>query len=684
MNFKHLIFSIFQLFGFFCYSQTDESILNGQQKLRNSLNVIQRLRVLSNDNDKTPEERIALADRAYKLSNESKIDTTILLSSRNLAYQYMIFSEFENHRKISYHNLNLSKKLKDTLALAYTRDNLGYNYFINRELDSAYYYYSFALKDYESLKIVKNRIRVLIDLASIFKDEKDYVGSDEFLIEALSLANSLEKSQIVLDYKRHVYDLFARNSLAQDDFDQAIKYHELAIETADQLPYGNLYKMWSYNNLAWVYRRKENFDKALELYNIILEDDEIFEDDPASYPLVLENIAYTRYLRGDKDKDSIERTFQKAIALSKEFEDKSVELSVAVDMAKFYLNEQKTDSTLKYGKLGYKIGREITENEILLDVLMVLSKVEDEKDSKMYLNEYIQLNDSILKKERSARNKYARIKFQTDEIEKENAMIEEQRKWLVLFSLGLILTSILVYIIYTQRSKNKELQFAQDQQKSNEEIYNLLLTQQDKVDEARANEKKRISQEIHDGILGRMFGVRLSLDSLNFNSGPDAIKNRSHYISELKTIEDDMRKVSHDLNTDFVSGSGFIGILEELIQKQTLAYNLKYNFDFRDDISWEYVPNKVKINIYRIIQEVLQNIYKHAGAEKVWISILLNNDVICLNLRDDGKGFDTAKGKKGIGLKNITSRTKEIDGKINIQSTIHEGTSVEIRVPYKS
>ena len=55
--------------------------------------------------------------------------------------------------------------------------------------------------------------------------------------------------------------------------------------------------------------------------------------------------------------------------------------------------------------------------------------------------------------------------------------------------------------------------------------------------------KKRISQEIHDGVLGRLFGTRLSLDSLNFSEGKDAVKSRMQYISELKTIEEDIRKI---------------------------------------------------------------------------------------------------------------------------------------------
>ena len=121
-----------------------------------------------------------------------------------------------------------------------------------------------------------------------------------------------------------------------------------------------------------------------------------------------------------------------------------------------------------------------------------------------------------------------------------------------------------------------------------------MLSQQDKVDEARTQEKKRISEELHDGVLGRLFGTRLSLDSINFSDGKEAMMTRANYIGQLKTIEEDIRKISHELNTDFVSGSGFMDIVSELIENQTQAYGLAYEINFTDEISWIRFRIKLK------------------------------------------------------------------------------------------
>ena len=82
-----------------------------------------------------------------------------------------------------------------------------------------------------------------------------------------------------------------------------------------------------------------------------------------------------------------------------------------------------------------------------------------------------------------------------------------------------------------------------------------------------------------------------------------------------------------------------------------------------------------------MLQETMQNIYKHANANHVKISFKLKNNVILLSVKDDGSGFNVTKAKKGIGIKNINSRVKEIGGKVSIDSGIDKGTKISIELP---
>jgi signal transduction histidine kinase len=118
---------------------------------------------------------------------------------------------------------------------------------------------------------------------------------------------------------------------------------------------------------------------------------------------------------------------------------------------------------------------------------------------------------------------------------------------------GFVITFILVgllFIVRAQRARTRELLFKQAQQKANEEIFNLMMSQQSIIDESRYKEKKRLAQDLHDGVLGRMFGLRLNLDSLNSSTDPDAPQKRTELLNELKTIEQDIREISHDLNRE--------------------------------------------------------------------------------------------------------------------------------------
>lgn len=630
-------------------------------------------------------ERKQFALKSVELAKEQKIDSIILKANRNLSLMYYYSDDFDNYILTNQRNSKLALKLKDTSAIAVATLNLGSYYKYTRQNDSAYFYLSKALKFYDNLHNLEQQSYIFMSIADLQYNEKDYSSSEKNAISALKILENLPKTENNLDNFWIIYNRIADISSELGRFQKSIEYHNKALAITEDMEDGFIDGVYSINNLAFVYRQMNDYEKALELYKSLLPlKSKYEEEDPTFYALIINNIAHTQFLIGNTNYQEQLNAFNEAYKISTQYEDEVTKMAVTTDISKFYLKQKDLDSAFKYANETYKISKKLSANDYVLDALIVLSQIEKGEDGKAYLNEHIKLSDSLLNVERNVRNKFARIEFETDKIEEDNVRMTQQRMWLLIVSAVLLVTLFLLYVIITQRAKNKELQFEKDQQKANEEIYNLMLSQQDKVDEARANEKKRISQEMHDGILGRLFGTRLSLDSLNFSEGKEAIQNRATYIKELMTIENDIRKISHDLNTDFVSGSGFMDIVSELIEKQTSAYKLKQEFEYTDDVSWEIVSNKNKINIYRIIQESLQNIYKHAKAEAVKISFQLKNNVILLSITDDGEGFDVNKSKKGIGLKNINARVDDLEGTVDFISEINSGTTINIKIPYKT
>ncbi|WP_243473767.1 tetratricopeptide repeat-containing sensor histidine kinase [Winogradskyella sp. MH6] len=654
------------------------------QEKHELLDSIILLRENSTKSSLSKEKRINFAKRAVELSLKTKIDSTLLKSERNLSFIYLMTGEYDLFRDSTLKNLSFAQKLNDSSAIARSSSNLGFYYYqIADNTSESYSYYLQALKYYDALNVLNEKAAVLTALATIQDDEKDYLGSEQNAIEALKIINSLEEYESQNLDKYYAYNLLGLVSLKLENYEQSIDYHNQAFDVTKTIDDGESKALQTLNNLAFAYREKGELDRSLEIFGELLQNKELKENDITFYALILNNYTFTKFLKGNYDYKSLEKDFHKALKIADSIDDSYTKLAASIDLAKFYKANNEFNSALNYAKQSYKISKDIPINELYLESMFLLSDLTKGEESKNYLKEHIKLSDSLLKVERAVRNKFARIEYETDQLEAENKQISRENLYLLILSAGLLLTAILVYLFISQRAKNRKLKLIQVQQKANEDIYNLMLSQQDKVDEARTLEKKRISEELHDGVLGRLFGTRLSLDSINFKDGKDAMMTRANYIGQLKIIEEDIRKISHELNTDFVSGSGFMDIVSELIENQTKAYGLTYEFNYTDDISWDSVSNKTKINIYRIIQESMQNIYKHANAKAIKISISLEKDVICLDIIDDGEGFDTSKSKKGIGLKNMMSRVEDINGKITFTSQSGNGTTVNVKIPYE-
>lgn len=595
---------------------------------------------------------------------------------------YSFSQQSDNLKKIdSLKQYILNLKGQDSSSIAETSYIIGEYYRKSTpQTDSAFFYYHKAEKIFKRLNAKYELALTLYGIAVIQKNEKDFIGSEVSSIESLSLLESLEETDDIINGKSFVYNNLGIVFKELEQYDESVKYHKKALNLKEKLKGDNKETInISKNNIANTYKKARQFDLAMDYYNQILQDKDFIKKHPSMYALVLDNYAHTLYL--SKQDELLPELYFKALKISDSISFRGYNsIIINQHLAEYYNDHNKKDFAKYYAYIAKNISEEY-HNDDLLKSLLLLSKIEEGSVAAKHLNDYIKLSDSLQKSERAIRNKFARIRFETKQIEQENRKITKERLWLLIISVVLIITSFFLYLLITQRNKNKELQFIQEQQETNEEIYNLMLSQNESIEEARALEKKRISQELHDGVLGRLFGTRLSLDSLNMSNSEDAIKTRGQYINELQTIEQDIRKVSHELNTDFVSGSGFIDIIKTLVETQTIAYKLAYKLEHDNAIIWDEVSNKKKIHIYRIIQESLHNIYKHANATKVNISFKLKNNVICLTMIDDGSGFDVNKTKSGIGLKNMNSRIKEINGIISITSKKDIGTTVTIEVP---
>ncbi|WP_299189437.1 tetratricopeptide repeat protein [uncultured Aquimarina sp.] len=604
---------------------------------------------------------------------------------QEISKEYYNLENYEKFKLSGDKALMLSKSLSDSLGMAKSYGYIGI-YYRDKQLDSAYKNFYEADKIYRSLDESKSANgldyafdhgRALIDLAKLSRKVNDYSESEHLTIKAI------EKFELSgdLTYLPLAYNHLGIVSKHLERYDDAINYHQQAIEYAKNTPKATLYAALANNNIGTVYKTMKEYEKAEEYYEKALSYENFLLKRPKRYARYLDNLAYVKFLSGIDNEETLD-LFYKTLKIRDSVKDVVGISTNNLHLAEYYKSKGNDSLAKKYAIKVKEVAPVVNNNVELLGAYELLSEVTDSDEGLVYARKYIKLNDSLIKEERSYTNKFARIKFESDKKTEEIAAISRENQYLIFAILGLSILSLLGYVIFKQQQSNKELLFEQNQQQSNQEIYRLLLSQQLKLEEGRKLEQHRMSEELHDGVLGRLFGVRLSLDGINQRANDGFTDARNKYIDELKSIEREIRLISHDLGTETLSPDiAYVDVVESLVSDLCTVHKMDFAFANDENIDWETVDDQKKVNLFRIIQESLQNIFKHARAKSVKINFDYVDDKINLTILDDGIGFKSSKVKRGIGLKNITSRVTQMDGVVDFISNQDSGTKVSVGIP---
>ncbi|MDI6048556.1 tetratricopeptide repeat protein [Flavobacterium sp. XS2P24] len=571
--------------------------------------------------------------------------------------------------------LENSKSSKDSVNMAKAYTYLGDYYGAQAVSDSAFLYYSKAEKMYshDNYNLAKTRL----NKALLQYSESDFSGSEIAVFNALRVIKGEKANDILYDSYNFLGVLYNE----REEYDRAVEFHTKALASIDNevLPSVFQSKATSLNNLGFVYQNMNNHKQAMSYFRQGLDQKNLLIDKPSLYAMILDNLAYSKFKLSESEE--LPELFYQSLKLRDSLQLTAGIITNKIHLSEYFASRKDTVKAVQYSKEALTIARSSKNSRNVLASLKQLAVIEPKKAA-VYNKQYIHINDSLQKGERKMGEKFLRIEYETDKIQEENTSLTEQNRNLVYIFSGLAMLGLFTFVIKTQKAKNRELLFKQQQQKANEEIYNLMISQQNTIEGIRIKEKKRVARELHDGVLGRMFGVRINLDSLNKIDDGTAVEKRNNYLTELKSIEQDIREISHDLNREKSELiNNFVAIVDNLFEDQKKTFKSKLVSIIDSGIKWELVSNSVKINLYRILQEVLQNVNKYATADNIKIELKKEDDHLILMMSDDGVGFNVKTAKKGIGLQNIFFRTNECDGVVDIKSKKGEGTIITITVP---
>lgn len=616
-----------------------------------------------------------LLNKAYNSTQSISNDSLKCRYYTELSFRLMRLDDSLLFRKVNTAGLNLSRERKDSLCLSTLHWDLGDFFKNNTVQDSAYYHYVEAEKIVSKLNDDFSSGNILYLMAVVQNYIGDYTASEITTTRAIEKLKPLNKDrQLAM-----CYDNLGDVTKLLTDYDRALEYYDQSLIYLRKANMGALREQANKNNVGLVYQQMRQHEKAASYFLEVVSFDSLRYKNPFIFARTLNNLGYS-YLRLNK-LDELPGLFEQAFKIQDSINDMSGKASSSFNVAQYHLSQRDTANALHYLKQAESYAKQVSDNKELLEILRLLPKA-DPVNAVTYTQSYLTLNDSLQNQERHLRDKFARIRFETDEFIAENELLARQRQLWTGIALAILMLSISAFVIISQRIKNQKLKFKQTQQANNQEIFNLLLSQGEKLEEGKQIEQKRISEELHDGVQGRLQGARMMLLGLNKRDDDKAKEERARAIIMLKDIQGEVRAISHELShAAYQKIHNFILSLEDLKTTIAKSTGIEIDFKYAAHLDWDALSGDIKINLYRIVQESLQNAIKHAQCSNIDLILEADAQHITVYITDDGKGFVVKKGKKGIGMRNISSRMKKVNGTWDINSEIGNGTKVTLVIP---
>lgn len=632
------------------------------------------------NNDSLPfKVRYDYAKKAENIVVSRPNDSMNRVNMFKVANRYWNMDDFKSYKILSELVMEKSKDVNDSVSIGkaciYMRD---YYHKLNM-FDSCYQYINDAYKIYkgktDKLKISK----ILLTKALYQYQVNDLLGAEKTTFELLNYLKFINDVEL----KYEAFNLLGIAYAELQEFDLSEKNYELAIKIVEtnQMPTEFQLKSTTLNNLGILYSHKNKHHTAIKLYQKALSEMNLKYDQPLLYAMLKDNLAYSKFKTGSAI--GLECLFFESLKIRDSLNNVSGIIINKIHLSEYFAFKRDQIKSFKFAEEANNLAVQKKQKKHQLLTLEQLVNV-DPKNALKYTTQYIKIRDSLEIAERKTRNKFARIEYETEELTLEKDNLISQRKTILYISSCIFFILVLILFFWYQKTKNRELVFIKAQNQANEEIYTLILDQHQKIEEGKQYEKARIAKELHDGIMGRLSSIRLNLFVLEKKTDESTIAKCIEHVHEIQEVEKEIKSIAYDLgNNLFSENISFETMVKKLFTAIENHSDIDFTLFIDPKLDWEMVNSTFKIQIYRILQEALQNIDKYAQAKTVLVSIKKLDDTIEIGITDDGVGFQKKKVKKGFGLKNMKARAKEIGGKVVVKSEKGKGTSILLIVPSK-
>ncbi len=631
-----LCFMLFAVMPVFSQSLSVDSL----KQILKSENKIQRFKalcLLSDEYSKSDlDKALFYAKKSLLLAKAIKNDTLRSYSYNSIANIYQYKSQLDSALLFHQKALKFRQKIKDSLGIADSYNNIGIAYDSKGQFKEGLDNYFRALYYYDKKNDFSKMAMTYTNIGIIYKVQKEYKKA--------------------LDYYRKANDLYLK---AKNDFgitvssgnlgsilinfekyEESVSYSEIAAKGYKKLGYDR-YIAFPMSNIAVVYDSLHQFGKANENY---IESIKLHEKYQNWYEVSNICAAYANCLIKQKAYSESIRLSEKAIVFAKKSDAYFLEVSTHHNLAKAYAGLGNFHKAYHYSNL-YNIGKDsLFVSEKTKSIFELETKYETEKKEKLLI--------------------------------KQQAQAKQRNIWLVILLLLALSAMLIGYLIFRQQKlKNR-------QQKQEFQLKSAIaqIETQNKLQEQRLG----ISRDLHDNIGAQLTFIISSVDNIKYAFD---LKN-TKLDSKLESISDftkstiiELRDTIWAMNSSEISFEDLRLRIFNLIEKAKIAKeNIDFKFRIDEKISRQKFTSMKGMNIYRTIQESINNSIKYADATEITVDVKTDGSRIEISISDNGTGFDPETVMLGNGIQNMKKRLNDIGGEFILESFPGKGTKIIISI----
>lgn len=535
--------------------------------------------------------------------------------------------------------VELSRKIGDSVYLAKTLFNTGTSYRLKNEFGTAVKYYEEGRRlvgKFGNKAMEAQANDILQSLYSSMKQYRKGVSYGLAAVKGLKLSGSTILLGTAYNNLGLNYAFLRLYDSARLCYNEALK---IAIRTGDQ----NM-ETAQYLNMSDISFKQGNhadakpyLDKALSLAKKL----DLFEAEA----IALKGLAF--YHKDIRNYELSKIYADSALDIANRLDFKQEKLSIYTHMANISFAMQNITQGNQYAQMARALSDSILNDQIYKTTLDIEKRYETQK-------------------------KNTQIALQKSMIQRKDIL----NYLLIIGMVSVILISILLYRVYRQRQKLQ-------QQRINELETEKQLAATEAVLKGEEQERTRMAKDLHDGLGGMLSGIKHSLNTMKGNliMTPENAIAFERSIDMLDSSIREMRRVAHNMMPETLVKFGLDTALSDYCHdiNQSGSIQLSYqSIGMKDAV----IEQTTAITLYRIIQELVGNIIKHASATTAIVQVTKTESSFSITVEDDGKGFDVSllRHARGIGWSNIQNRVDFLKGKVDIKSQSGKGTSVLIEV----